>query len=159
MVSLLILRRHFVVGGCINVMEAVERGPQLGEKFECSIGFGDGIRILVSLAEGEIDGGIAERVGAIGAEAVPIGGCKTQVLFHRLAGDHLLSVVIFKSQRVFAALSLKLNLADPFKILLFSNKILHDILLCKQRRHRLDIRLIAGIGDFVLLPRSLIRCT
>jgi hypothetical protein len=60
-------------------VEAVERSSQLGEKFESCISLGDGIRILVSLAEREVDGGIAERVGTIGAEAVPKRRCSSIV--------------------------------------------------------------------------------
>ncbi|MPM07985.1 hypothetical protein SDC9_54296 [bioreactor metagenome] len=159
MVGLLILGHRFVIRGGIDVVEAVERSSQLGEKFESCISLGDGIRILVSLAEREVDGGIAERVGTIGAEAVPVSGGKAQVLLHRLSGDFLLSIIIFESQRVFTALSFELNLADSFEILLFSDKILHCILLCKQRRHRLYIRLITGIGCVILPARFLIRCT
>ena len=66
----------------------------------------------------------AEHIGQLAPDGVPVGDGKAQVVFHRLAFDQLLGIVMLESQRVFRGWPFELNLGNAREE--FSGLFFHD---------------------------------
>ncbi|SYZ57601.1 hypothetical protein CPBF367_38810 [Xanthomonas arboricola pv. juglandis] len=101
----------------VDVVEAVIRHAKLGEEFKRGIGLGFG-----TVQRGVADipriraRARAERIGAIAAEAVPVGHGKAQMLGHGLVADLLVGVVDLEGQRVVRVAAFEADLADTGEI-------------------------------------------
>lgn len=101
----------------VDVVKAVIRHAELGEEFERGIGLGFGTRQRgVAYVPRIRTRARAERIGAIAAEAVPVGHRKAQVFGHGLAGDLLVGVVHLECERVVRIAAFEADLADAGEV-------------------------------------------
>ena len=98
----------------VGVVEAVERLAKDIEHLERHVGLE--FRQRHGVAEpGAVKGLPAERVAAGPGEAVPVGHGKSQVIFHALAEDHLVGVVMAEGEFIGAGRPFKLDGGDAFE--------------------------------------------
>ena len=80
-------------------MEAVERHAEDLEHLEGDVGLQLGM--IHRVAEpGPLEGLAAERIAARPGKGVPIGDGKAQMVFHPLAQDHFVRVVVAVGERI-----------------------------------------------------------
>ena len=73
---------------------------QFIHQFKCGIRLGAGVCHGVTLAKGFVSRASAKHIGAVGAQRVPIGHGKAQVLAHGLAADDLVGVVVAEGKGI-----------------------------------------------------------
>jgi hypothetical protein len=96
----------------IGIMEAVERCTQRREHLEGNIRLQLGKFHRVLRIPRPVEGAPAKRVAAFPGEGMPVGNGKAQMVFHPLAHDHLVGVVMAEGQRIAALRPLVLDPGD-----------------------------------------------
>ncbi len=101
----------------VDVVKAVVRHAELGEELERRIGLGFGtVQRGIAHIPRIRTRARAERIGAIAAEAVPVGHGKAQMLGHGLVADGLVGVVDLERERVVRIAAFETDLADAGEI-------------------------------------------
>ncbi|MCY1240255.1 hypothetical protein D9M72_530920 [compost metagenome] len=106
-----VLRKAPAFRAHVGVMEAVEGHAEQVEEFEGDVGL-QLRRVHGVLEPGALEGLAAEGIAARPDEGVPVGDGKAQVIFHALAENNLVLVVMTEGKRVGAIRAFILDLGD-----------------------------------------------
>src|SRR5690606_38141282 len=87
-------------------------------------------RVHPAIEPGPLEGPPAERIAALPGEGMPIGDGKAQMLFHPLAQNDLVGVVMAERQRIGAVGAFVTDLVQPLE------KIAHDARASSMPRYK-----------------------
>jgi hypothetical protein len=96
----------------VGVMEAVERIAERRKHLEGDVGLELRVVHGVLRIPGPVEGAAAERIETFPCEGMPPGHRETQMVFHPLAHDDLVGLVVAEGERIGAVRALIFDLRD-----------------------------------------------